>query len=406
MTYGPLRAMATGLAMAFFFCSVLVAGVPEAIYLTWQEDPTSTMVINWITNTDDDNNKLDYKANCIWSSGWETVKGSHQILPVNRSYQVHRVILEGLTPGTCYAFRLKTDPNQVYTFQTMPQKLDEPLRFVLGGDIYSSSLDEIGNRDQLYAEMNQLAASYDPFCAFLGGDLAYAGNDPASFQYWLSWFKIWWQTMRGPSDRLIPMVTTLGNHDVEGAEGADPSKLLYFAFFPVKATGRSYYKLRFGDEMTMLMLDSGIVNDIEGTQRSWLKDQLSKDRDRDHLFVMYHHPAYPSVRSINGSQAKEIRKEWVPLFEKFGVDVAFENHDHAYKRTYPLIEGERDERGVVYAGDGAWGVNPRTPNNGSLPYFVTTKGDRYFLVMELEGQERRFSAIDPSGAIIDQWTMD
>jgi hypothetical protein len=36
--------------------------------------------------------------------------------------------------------------------------------------------------------------------------------------------------------------------------------------------------------------------------------------------------------------------------------VAFENHDHTYKRTYPIRNGEVDPTGVVYMGDGAFGL--------------------------------------------------
>lgn len=400
---GVLKALFSGFISVYLAFAGLIAGEPEAIYLTWQEDPCHTMVVSWITHAEDDNDKLDYRRQ--GSDEWKRAAGSHRLLPVNNSYQVHRVVLKDLSSDSTYSFRLNSDQDKVYTFKTMRDDFKTPVRFVIGGDIYSSSLNEIGNREELYREMNQLIASYDPFCAFLGGDLAYAGNNPESFQYWLSWFKIWWQTMRGAGNRLIPMVTTLGNHDIDGAEGEKTSKLLYFAFFPNLEEGQSYYKLRFGQKMTMLLLDSGIVNDISGRQREWLKVHLSKDKDRDHLFSIYHHPAYPSVRSFNGSQAKEIRKEWVPLFEKYGLDVAFENHDHAYKRTYPLLKDQRNQDGIVYTGDGAWGVNPREPKL-DREYLEKAVGARYFLLMEIEKKQRRFTAIDASSAVIDSWSMN
>jgi hypothetical protein len=72
-------------------------------------------------------------------------------------------------------------------------------------------------------------------------------------------------------------------------------------------------------------------------------------------------PAYPSVRKDEGTTL-EIRQHWVPLFEKAGVSAAFEHHDHAYKRTHPLLGGKVQDapaKGVTYLGDGAWGASIR-----------------------------------------------
>ena len=44
---------------------------------------------------------------------------------------------------------------------------------------------------------------------------------------------------------------------------------------------------------------------------------------------------WPSVRG-GGQPARNIKDHWITLFEQHGVRLAFENHDHAYKRTYPI----------------------------------------------------------------------
>ena len=52
-------------------------------------------------------------------------------------------------------------------------------------------------------------------------------------------------------------------------------------------------------------------------------------------------------------------KYWLPLFDRYNVVGAFENHVHQFKRTYPLKNGEvvNDTEGTIYFGDGAWGIN-------------------------------------------------
>jgi hypothetical protein len=379
----------------------LLAGEPDAIYLTWRDDPRSTMMINWITEHNDDDDDIEYRESSCPTCEFRKVRGTHKRLNVNNDYQVHRVNINGLKSGTSYTFRLETHRSNEYNFLTMADNLDTPTKFIIGGDIYSDSLGD--DRDALYTEMNKLAASYDPFCVFLGGDLSYAGNNPDAFKYWIRWFNIWWKTMRGTNNRLIPMVTAVGNHEIEDGNPKDPSKLLYFDFFPA-LNNVAYYKLNFGSTMSMLILDSDNVSPINGSQKSWLNTNLQQEANRDHLFALYHHPAYPSVRSLIGPEANKIRQHWSPLFEKYGLDNAFEHHEHSYKRTYPIKAGRRADGGIVYVGDGAWGVEPRALNPVNKAFFEKAQSERHFILMELQEKTRNFKAISWENKVIDQWS--
>ncbi|MFP4171317.1 MAG: hypothetical protein ACLFV4_00245 [Candidatus Hydrogenedentota bacterium] len=99
-----------------------------------------------------------------------------------------------------------------------------------------------------------------------------------------------------------------------------------------------------------------------GLLLTWQQDPLTtmtidwrsyEERDSvPHVFPNYHVPAYPSHRSYDGGVQTQVRENWVPLFEGNNVQVAFENHDHAYKRTYPIRDGEISSGGIVYLGDG------------------------------------------------------
>ena len=52
------------------------------------------------------------------------------------------------------------------------------------------------------------------------------------------------------------------------------------------------------------------------------------------------------------------RKIWVPIFDKHGLTAGFENHVHSFKRSAPMLNSQKkkDGKGVVYFGDGCWGV--------------------------------------------------
>ena len=117
-----------------------------------------------------------------------------------------------------------------------------------------------------------------------------------------------------------------------------------------------YNSLDFGSFLSLILLDSGHANPIEGAQTQWLNNVLEKRQNILHRFAFYHVPAYPCVRSYRTKQSVLIRKTWIPLFEKWGIQVAFEHHDHAYKRTYPLLKNRIQPHGIIYLGDGGWGL--------------------------------------------------
>src|SRR5690606_37440152 len=74
-----------------------------------------------------------------------------------------------------------------------------------------------------------------------------------------------------------------------------------------------------------------------------------------------HQPAYSSVRSLQSGAPR--RNNWVPLFEEYNVDLVYESHDHALKRTLPIRSHAPDpENGVTYIGDGGLGVPQRSPD--------------------------------------------
>lgn len=53
----------------------------------------------------------------------------------------------------------------------------------------------------------------------------------------------------------------------------------------------------------------------------------------------------------------ESRTHWVPLFEQYKFVAAMEHHTHHLKYTFPILAGQRnDTDGIVYIGDGCWGV--------------------------------------------------
>ena len=115
----------------------------------------------------------------------------------------------------------------------------------------------------------------------------------------------------------------------------------------------------------------------------------------------------PTPQSIvDESVGTSIRKHWVPSFDAYHLTAAFENHEHSYKRTVPILNGEIDPKGVMYIGDGGWGVDkPRKPRHVDQKWYLANAiSARHFLFVVVEQGKQTVEAINSDGVIIDQFS--
>lgn len=205
---------------------------------------------------------------------------------------------------------------------------------------------------------------------------------------------------------MIPVISAIGNHDIVGQFNQTPVQAAVFTtLFPMPGP-TVYNVLDFENFLSLFILDSGHANRIGGKQTEWLQEALAQRQSQKHKFAIYHVPAYPSVRSFNTRRGSALRRYWVPLFEKYHVDAVFEHHDHAYKRTHPLIKNKIHSQGVVYLGDGAWGIEkPRTTKKKKHPpYIAKFASKRHFVLVDLSQNKQLFKSITDEGIVIDEYT--
>lgn len=375
------------------------------LYLNWRQDPTRTMIINWVSLYEHTTTNVWYRPRGS-EADWALQRGGRQRVRPS-TLQVYRVELTDLNPDTAYEFAIgSSKPKEDYKgqwFRTMPQSMDDrPIRFVTGGDM-------MHNR-QMVDAMNRRAGRLDPDFALLGGDLAYADGSKAT--RWIDWMQSWTSHMQGKDGRLIPMVVAIGNHEVRGGyNGRIPEDAPYFYGFFVLPENRSYYALDFGRYLSLVVLDSGHTQKISGPQTSWLEKALGARTGQQFVFPCYHWPAYGTTKEPTGllphehPRSKEIQAQWIPHFERFGVSAVFENDHHNFKRTFPLRNNQRDdERGIVYLGDGAWGVGTRTvPPLDKAWYLAKAEPRRHLYLVELHAEGNfRVQAMDAEGTVFDE----
>jgi acid phosphatase type 7 len=366
---------------------------PTTLFLTWQRDPTTTMTVQWVgTQGETSDTKITYSTGK--DGAWQTQPTTPKPYPMT-DFKVFRAELTGLAPGTDYKFKIgKQSPT--YRFRTMPAKGNNTLSFISGGDC-GVNVHTVANNIQ--------AARQDPMFAVVGGDLGY--DNGRSVEVSLAFLRNYSKNMIGRDGRLIPMVTCIGNHEVDG--GYDKPRALapfFYALFDGLFKDTGYATLDFGDYLSLVLLDTGHTSPIGGEQTSWLEKTLKARAEHPNVLVVNHVPAYPSFRrfaSVDGDKGtgEDNRKCWVPLFEKYRVPVVLEHHDHTFKRTKPLLDGLAKDNGVLYLGDGSWG-RLRTPHSPEdLPYLAASSRDYHLSLHRIQGQDRFHLALDEFGRVMD-----
>jgi 3',5'-cyclic AMP phosphodiesterase CpdA len=122
-------------------------------------------------------------------------------------------------------------------------------------------------------------------------------------------------------EKGVKFQAALGNHDIRTANGDLQLKYLNF-----NMKGRYYTFQR--DHVQFFVLDTNVNADWRN-QLKWLDQELSASKTPWKI-VYGHHPIYAS--GMYGSNATFI-KTFTPLFQKYGVQLYINGHEHHYERT-------------------------------------------------------------------------
>ncbi len=317
---------------------------------------------------------------------------------------LHRIELTGLEPDTEYRFR-PGDSDRELGFRTMPAELDRPIRLAVGGDTR--------HQQRWMERTNRVAMQYEPDMILWGGDLAYADGLPERTYRWVEWFQANDNTLIHEDGRIVPIILAIGNHEVQrgyylnhdGFEPTDDWRLRIAPFFYqlFAFPGQPGYNvLDFGDYLSIISLDTDHSNPV-ADQADWLDAVLAQRSDVPHVFPHYHVPGFPSHRPYGGATSARVREYWMPLFERHGIELAFENHDHTYKRTVPIRAEQPHPRGVIYIGDGAWGVGTRTVHDPAETWYLHhAESTRHAIIVTLEATHRHVLVVSEDGDVIDE----
>ena len=407
---------------SFIFDKVCPPGPPCHVYATLPSDASSSVFINVHTDYDVQGISVAYDS---LSNYTET--GKLQYSAASSSYSldfedlgrrtVHTVLLYGLVPETDYYYHVVYNGESYNgsVYRTLPKNgTQSNMTIGIGGDVGSNDIAE---------GVTASLSSRDPDVLIVGGDAAY---DDGLQACWYSWdlYLEGFEKYNALRNRTVPFIVSVGNHDV-GFNAMSNATLnqnelpLYFYFLPQHyrfdpTTGlelmevpspherRTYFYHLIGNTM-QVSLDSGYVATYP-FQAKWMEDILPQFESYA-KFGNYHVPIYPTCSSTVDNPITHIEvaaQNFVPAFEKHGFKALFENHVHLFKKTYPIKQGVYDPNGIVYYGDGNWGITPS--NCISLGFLANDTGiievvnnTRHVWIVELNTTNFEIYPVDIDG---------
>jgi hypothetical protein len=394
------------------------------LHMTWQQDPATTVTVQWATN---DISLTDYEPR-VWAMPSSRVEGAgaDAVMPWSASYvyegegMIYRealagfetgtedfvvwtVELTGLLPDTEYTFRAGTwqdfnpatgeftspdlsDPLTVTT--GIPKGQREPFKMVMAGDSRGGTEDILANVDRLAAMEARLW--------FFNGDMTNGGSQ-------VEWNL--WQDAMAPVLQSQVLMPVQGNHEIFAN--------LYYAQYALprhpglpEELQEHAWSFDFSN-VHFVGLDSN-TEAVVADQVAWLEADLAaarKDPDIDWIFVMMHHPVYSAS---NHGSTDRLQEYWMPLFEKHRVDLVFAGHDHNYERTLPVRGGQvvEPDQGVVYVVAGGF-YSPGYSNGQGWWTKTSAHGDlSNYLHLSVEGDTVEIIAYSGDGTqVLDQFAL-
>ncbi|WP_328976610.1 metallophosphoesterase family protein [Streptomyces canus] len=361
---------------------------PFGRHLAYGNDPRTEMTVSWQVPVAvkkpfirigahpwDLSRKIEAEVRTLYTPAGVGASGDHT------QYYVHAK-LSRLRPGQTYYYGVGHqgfDPAEPHltgtlgTFTTAPAH-KKPFTFTAFGD-QGVSYHALAN--------DSLLLGQNPAFHLHAGDIAYAdpaGQGKTSDTVFDS--RTWDQFLAQTESvaKSVPWMVSFGNHDMEAwyspnGYGGEEARFTLPDNGPDKAHLPGVYSFVYGNTAVISLDPNDVSFEIPanlgisgGTQTTWFEGQLKKYRaskDIDFIIVFFHHCAY--CTSTAHASEGGVRQEWVPLFEKYTVDLVINGHNHQYERT-DVIKGDKvakklpigetaysETEGVVYVTAGAAG---------------------------------------------------
>ncbi len=321
---------------------------------------------------------------------------SERTVHARASRTLHAVRLSGLAPATSYAYRVRVG-----------RRLTHPVRFRTGprtsGHFRFGAIGDFGTGNRVARRHAALLRREDVDFLVTTGDNVYP--DGLDAQYDAALFRPFGWLMK-----RISLWPSLGNHDYgdEGGMSRGTARAYFRNFVLPRRPGRErYYAFRYGNA-EFLSLDTEVTPFAPGTrQYRWIEATLRRS-PACWKIPYFHHPAYAEYvdpPAADVARLREVRRWLVPLFERYGVELVLDSHEHNYVRSVPMVGGRRDAGGPTYVLTGGGGA-PLDPLPAAPQPLTAVRGAFFHhLVVAVSGRKLTARAIDPAGRVRDRFAL-
>lgn len=383
--------------------------VSKSVYTGYDADVGQIMHV--ITADMKHERTISWKTKSVGDPGFLEIrpKQSSNIIKINAEagelpvyngghhYALYTAHISNLTAGTDYEYRISVGKRQSAwkEFRTEPESTS--FKAIIFGDSQSVNYED-------WARTAQTAWGHNADAVFFVnmGDLVDNGQDESQ---WNAWFD-------GAAKLFsaVPVVPVMGNHETYGLDWKMAKPDYYVSLFALPGNGptgleRYAYSYDYGD-VHFIVLNTQLQElrswhpDLLEQQKSWLVKDLSKTQKAWKVVLMHRGVwEYPFSGPLD-----DIGKTFVPVFDKYHVDLVFTAHVHSYARTKALKDGRPDQSGTIYittgrSGDRVWEKSPQKPMD---EYYYNPLDMPNYLVLEAAPDALKVTAFKQNSELIDQ----
>lgn len=395
----PPRGIVAALLLAVAMAALLLptstgaAGAPQQVHLSWQQGGSSSSIsVTWATDSISSGSGVRLGLTSALELGYRSTDSF--AMPNEGGLYLHHALLTGLAAGARYYYAVganATGWSSTMSFVANPGTADN-FTFVATADM--------GVNSNAASNLATMGAT-NPSFVLHAGDLSYANGNEAT---WDAWFR-----QIQPLASRAPYMPTIGNHEYEGGYGLSA----YLGRFALPNNER-WYSFNYSN-VHVISLDggSGYSSGVPSGETAWLEHDLqynSQDAFHPWTVVVFHFPPFSSG-TTHGSWSVG-RSTWSFLFDKYGVELVINGHEHNYERTWPVYASATvaqrnytNPKAPVYVVTGGGGAGLYSFSSTQPGWSAFRQSTHETLKVTVEGNRMTVRAIRPDGSQLDGFVM-
>ncbi len=373
---------------------------PDRVILTWSDSPDTTQSVSWRTDV----SVINPVAQIAEAGGspdfamtpLEIAATTETITSSKNVAFYHSVTFKDLKPNTMYAYRVGSKRNwsEWFQFETASSE-EEPFSFLYFGDAQN-------NIKSMWSRCIRQAFMTMPDIDFMihAGDLVNIANEDSE---WGEWFHAGGWLYGTKAHIACP-----GNHEYykSSTEVRALSNLWKPTFtFPQngpEGLEETVFYIDYQGTRIIALNTMSVYAKRENLekQKTWLKKVL-KENPNKWTIVTHHHPIYSTKF---GRDNPEIRAAFQPLYEKYGVDIVLQGHDHSYGRGHNVEFGQKEShQGPIYV------VSVSGPKMYDLGFDEwlerAAANTQLYQLITVDDNKLKFEAYTAIGELYDAFTL-